>query len=192
MLLTEIAEAIVELLNSSPGSWTTESGIVAKVTLDWSTCLKSTDLQVLVVPEMGQYNMEASGHRKVYINTNKLKFVSIMVGKGFDSLPTDDDVAPWSDCKEMMDVRERITQFMIANPIEGIALQDIEEIPVDELELNHRNFLAMNQLGYEVIECGSGPGLLSSSIASVEESTRELRLASIKQRLSSGKKLGSR
>jgi hypothetical protein len=122
MLLTEIAEAIVELLNSSPGSWTTESGIVARVTLDWSTCLKSTDLQVLVVPEMVQYNMEASGHRKVYINTNKLKFVSIMVGKGFDSLPTDDDVAPWSDCKEMMDVRERITQFMIANPIEGIAL----------------------------------------------------------------------
>jgi hypothetical protein len=162
MLLTEIAEAVAELLNSSPGSWTTESGIEARVTLDWSTCLKKTSLQVLVVPEMVQYNIEAAGHRKRYVNVNTMKFISIMVGKGFTSLPTNDDVAPWAECKEMVNIRERITQFIIANPIAGISLQDIEEIPIDELELNHRNFLAMNQLGYEIIQCGSGPDLLSS------------------------------
>jgi hypothetical protein len=161
MLLTEIAEALVELLNSSPEKWTTETGIVARTTLDWSTCLRKTTLQVLVVPEMVQYNLESAGHRKRFVNVPALKFVSIMVGKGFNSLPTDDDVAPWEECKEMVNIRERITQFIIANPIAGISLQDIEEIPIDELELNHRNFLAMNQLGYEIIQCGSGPDLLS-------------------------------
>jgi len=162
MLLTEIAEALVELLNSSPEKWTTESGIVARTTLDWSTCLRKTTLQVLVVPEMVQYNLESAGHRKRFVNLSTMKFVSIMVGKGFSSLPTDDDVAPWDECKEMVNIRERITQFVIANPIPGISLQDIEEIPIDELELNHRNFLAMNQLGYEIVQCGSGPDLLSS------------------------------
>ena len=162
MLLTELAEAIAELLNSSPEKWTTETGIVARVTLDWSTCLKKTSLQVLVVPEMVQYNVESAGHRSRFVNMSSMKFISIMVGKGFSSLPTNDDVAPWEECKEMVNVRERVTQFIISNPIPGASLQDIEEIPVDELELNHRNFLAMNQLGYEIIQCGSGPDLLSS------------------------------
>lgn len=188
MLLTELAEAIRDLLNSSPESWTEEVGVEARVTLDWATCLKKTELTVLVVPEMVQYNVEAAGHRKYFVNMPRLKFVSIMVGKGFNSLPTDDDVAPWVDCKEMVNVRERITQYIIANPIPGVSLQDIEEIPIDELELNHRNFLAMNQLGYEIIQCGSGPDLLSSSTGSDVQSAKALRLDSIKRRLSSVRK----
>lgn len=162
MLLTNLAEAIVELLNASPEKWTDDSGVVARVTLDWATCLKKTSLQVLVVPEMVQYGIEAAGHRRRFVNLSAMKYVSIMVGRGFNSLPTNDDIAPWEECKQLVDVRERITQFIIANPIEGASLQEIEEIPVDELELNHRNFLAMNQLGYEIIQCGSGPDLLSS------------------------------
>lgn len=192
MLLTELAEAIRDLLNSSPESWTEEVGVEARVTLDWSTCLKKTELQVLVVPEMVQYNVEQAGHRKYFVNMPRMKFVSIMVGKGFNSLPTDDDVAPWSECKEMVNVRERITQYIIANPIPGLSLQDIEEIPIDELELNHRNFLAMNQLGYEIIQCGSGPDLLSSSTDSDVQSAKALRLDSIKRRLSSVRKPESR
>lgn len=178
MLLTELAEAIVTLLNSSPESWCgDEVGIEARVTLDWAGCLSKTSLQVLVVPEMNQYNVEAAGHRKTFVNMPVLKFVSIMVGKGFTSLPTTDDVAPWTETKPLVDIRERITQFIIANPIEGAALQDIEEMPVDELELNHRNFLAMNQLGYEIIQCGSGPDLSSLSIGSSVESGRVLSRA---------------
>lgn len=192
MLLTEIAEAIAELLNSSPESWTQEEGIVARVTLDWSTCLKRTSLQVLVVPEMVQYNIEGAGHRKSFVNVPVLKFVSIMVGKGFSSLPINDDVAPWDECKELVNIRERITQFIIANPIPGISLQDIEEIPIDELELNHRNFLAMNQLGYEIVQCGSGPDLSSLSTGLSVVSEQESRQGFIKQQHLSVRRRGNR
>jgi hypothetical protein len=186
MLLTDIAEQLTTLLNTSPEEWTTESDVVARTTLDWATCLRKSTLQVLVVPEMVQYNIEQSQRRLTFTNANTMKFISIMVGRGFNDLPTDDDVAPWSECKALMDTRERITQFIIANPLEGIDLMDIEEIPVDELELNHRNFIAVNQLGYQVIQCGSRPGSSYSLTASVEKLGREQRLASIKQRLSSG------
>lgn len=178
MLLTELAETIAELLNSSPESWCgDETGIEARVTLDWAGCLRKTALQVLVVPEMNQYQTEAAGHRKHFVNIGTLKFISIMVGKGFNSLPTSDDVAPWEETKSLLDIRERVTQFVIANPIEGASLQDIEEMPVDELELNHRNFLAMNQLGYEIIQCGSGPDLSSLSTGLSVESGRALSRA---------------
>jgi len=154
MLLTDIAVAIKDLLNSSPGEWTSEAGVVARVTLDWATCLNKTELQVLVVPEMVQYNIEQSDRRRKFITVNSMKFVSIMVGRGFTDLPTDDDVAPWAESKTLMDTREKITKYIISHPLPGIDLMDIEEIPVDELELNHRNFIAVNQLGYQVLQCG--------------------------------------
>lgn len=161
MLLTTLTDTIVTSLNSSPEIWT-ELSVTAVATLDWSGCLTKTQLQVLIVPEMVQYNLEQSARRRTIITTNSVKFVSVMVGKGFESLPTGDDVAPWADCKAMLDIRERITQFLISLPISGVALIDIEEIPVDELELNHRNFVAVTQFGYEDLQCGLGPDLLSS------------------------------
>jgi hypothetical protein len=162
MLLTDIAIALRDLLNLSPEKWSAQAGIEARLTLDWVTCLQKTSLQVLIVPEMVQYNLEQSDRRRRFTNVQATKFITIMVGKGFESLPTNDDVTPWEESKELLDVRERITQFVIANPLPGLALIDIEEIPIDELELNHRNFIAVNQLGYQVIQCGSAPDLLSS------------------------------
>lgn len=164
MLLADIAEAVADILNSSPGKWTTEPGVVAKVTLDWAGCLRKTNLQVLVVPEMVQYDLENSSGRRKFIGVNSVKFISVMVGKGFDSLPTSDSVAPWEECKELVSVRERVTQLLIANKatIPDANLIDLEETPVDEMAIDHRNFVAMTQLGYEVIQCGSGPDLLSS------------------------------
>ena len=162
MLLTEIAEWIVTQLNSSPEKWTEDSGVVARNTIDWATCLRDSNIQVLVVPEMVQYNMEASTGRTRKITVNTLKMVSVMIGKGFTSLPTNDDVAPWAECKELLNVRERVTQFLIDAHDPRFTLVDIEEIPVDELELNHRNFIAVSQFGYELLQCGSAPNLRSS------------------------------
>src|SRR5690606_2650730 len=163
MLLTEIAEAVRDTLNSPPGKWAT-GNTGAKVTLDWAGCLSKTDLQVLIVPEMVQYDLENSSGRRKFIGVNTIKFISVMVGRGFNSLPTSDSICPWPEAKELMDVRERVTQFLIANSaLTGeVKLVDLEETPVDELALDHRNFVAMTQLGYEVIQCGSGPDLLSS------------------------------
>lgn len=172
MLLTEIAEAMVTMLNSSPGKWTEVAGVEARTTLDYVTCMAKGTLQVLVVPEMVQYNLEQSTHLRgsrrgsAIHQIEAVKFVTLMVGKSFESLPTSDDVTPWDESKELLNIRERATQFLIANPItvngKQLKLADIEEIPVDELELDNRNFVAVTQFGYEIGQCGSGPDLLSS------------------------------
>jgi hypothetical protein len=60
----------------------------------------------------------------------------------------------------LLDLRERITQLIIANPIPKAKLIDIEEMPVDEMQLDHRNFNAVTQFGFNLGQCGSGPDLL--------------------------------
>lgn len=171
MLLTELAETVTTLLNSSQESWTEDSGVVVRTTLDWVTCLSKTSLQVLIVPEMVQYNISASTsirgtRRGRYHQVETTKFVSLMVGRSFLSLPTNDDVTPWAESKELLNIRERITQYLLSNPItfggKVYGLGDVEEIPVDEIELDNRNFIAVTQLGYEVGQCGSAPDLISS------------------------------
>lgn len=171
MLLTELAETITTKLNSSQEKWTSETGVTARTTLDWVTCLSKTSIQVLVVPEMVQYTLDSSlplrgSKRGTFNQVEALKFVSLMVGKSFESLPTDDDVTPWAESKELLNIRERVTQYLLANPIvfggKTYGIADVEEIPVDELELDNRNFIAVTQFGYSVGQCGSAPDLLSS------------------------------
>jgi hypothetical protein len=167
MLVTEIAEAIVTLLNLSPEKWTT-ANVQAKVVLDWATCLNKTQLQVLVVPDTCTYNLEESSNRRNVVRVNTTKSIVIMVARGFVGLDNENDVAPWSETKVLLDTRERISQYLLANPIPNLKIVELEEVAVDELEMDHRNFAAMTQIGYQVIQCGSGPGLLSSSTDSEE------------------------
>lgn len=162
MLLTEVAEAVTELLNSSPEKWCGDEDLRAKEALDWITCLRKTELQVLIVPDSCAYNLENVSARRRQVLTETTKTVVVMIAKGFIGLDTDNDVAPWSESKELLNIRERISQFLLANPIEGLKIVNLEEVAVDELEIDHRNFMAMSQISYQVIQCGSGPGLLSS------------------------------
>lgn len=171
MLLTELAETVTSLLNSSQERWTAVEGVTVRTTLDWVTCLSKTSLQVLIVPEMVQYNLDGSlplrgSRRGTYNQVEATKFISLMVGKSFETLPTNDDVTPWAESKELLNIRERITQYLLTNPItfggKVYGIGDVEEIPVDELELDNRNFIAVTQFGYSVGQCGSAPDLLSS------------------------------
>ena len=162
MLLTTLAETSVTLLNTSPEKWQAEEPyITARITMDWVTSLKATELQVLVVPELVQYDMESSGGRRhPAVIVESTKFVSVMIGKGFSGIDLNNDVAPWSESKALLDLRERITQLIIGNPIPKAKLVDVEEMPVDEMQLDHRNFNAVTQFGFNLGQCGSGPDLL--------------------------------
>jgi len=161
MLLTEVAEAVTTSLNLSPGSWSGDATLRAKESLDWVSCLRKTELQVLVVPDTCAYNLETISSRRRVITTECVKTLVIMVAKGFVGLSTENDVAPWTEVKELLNIRERISQYLLATPLEPLKIVGIEEVAVDELEIDHRNFMAMTQISYQVIQCGSGPGLLS-------------------------------
>jgi len=162
MLLTKIAQELTDTLNSSPEKWCSESGVKARLTLDWATCLKADILQVLIVPDFVQFNLEQSQGRREWQQLNTIKYISVIVGRKFKMLPTSNDVAPWEECKSLVDTRERVVQFALANPVYGYKVTEIEEQPIDEMELNNRNFVAVSALGYGVEQCGSGPDLLSS------------------------------
>lgn len=162
MLLTQLAQELTDNLNSSPEKWCEESGVTARLTLDWATCLNSDVLQVLIVPDFVQFNLEQSQGRRGWHQLNTTKYISVIVGRKFQLRPTSNDVAPWVECKSLVDTRERIVQFALANPVSGYKVTEIEEQPIDEMELNNRNFVAVSALGYGVEQCGSGPDLLSS------------------------------
>lgn len=163
MLLTTLVEAVVAIINSSPEKWrgAEGAGISAVPTMDWVTCLSSTtDLQVLVSPEFNQYNLEGSTGRRTILSFTTAKYISITVGRGFKELPTNNDIAPWTECKAILNLRERITQHVIANPIAGLKIVDLEELPPDELQLDKRNFNSTIQIGFGTEQCGNGPDLL--------------------------------
>lgn len=160
MLVTQLVDDIVAALNLSPEKW--GDGTLAIATMDYVTCLSKTQLQVLVVPDLVTYNFEAPASRRRINNVSTLKSISIMVGKSFVGLALNDDVAPWAETKGLMNIRERICQFLIATPIPGLALVGIEETPVDELALDERNFIAISTFNYDTVQCGSGPDLQSS------------------------------
>jgi hypothetical protein len=192
MYLDELVDAVVELLNSSQESWVGDFEVEAQPTLDWATCLTKTELQVLVVPDINGYNLEQSLGRRNYIQLNTTKNIMVMVGKGFELLSESDDVAPWEESKVLIRLRESIAKFLIANsPIEKMKLISVEDVPIDELEMDHRNFIAVVQLAYEDLTCGSPQELQSSSQALDAQSGKAKVRAYLRQQLSSAKKQDS-
>jgi hypothetical protein len=188
MYLDDLVDAVVELLNSSQENWAGGFEVEAEATLDWATCLEKNALQVLVVPDINTYNLEASPGRRNYIQLNTQKNIMVMVGKGFNLLSESDDVAPWDETRVLIRLRETIGKFLIANPIENLRLLSIEEIPIDELELDHRNFVGVIQASYQDLTCGSPQELQSSSVLSEDQSGKAKVRAYLRQQLSSAKR----
>jgi hypothetical protein len=155
MLITDLALSIQESLNSTPESWDLELGLEAVVAIDWVVVLNQSGIKVILSPELNQYNIEASpgrGGRK--ININVTKYVHLIIGKNFESLADTNDIAPWDELKQLLDIRELIELFMIRNQPLGVQLTSVEAQPVDEQQLDYRNFNTITSFGYEASECG--------------------------------------
>jgi len=188
MYLDELVDAVVELLDSSQEIWAGDLEVVPEAAVDWATCLLKQQLQVLVVPDVNAYNLEQSPGRRTPIQLNTSKNIMVMIGKGFELLSESDDVAPWTESKVLIRLRESIAKFLIANQIENLKLISIEEVPIDELEMDHRNFIAVIQVAYQDLTCGSPQGLQSSSVALEGQSGKAKLRAYLRQQVSSAKR----
>lgn len=148
MLLSELSEQLLAILNSHPEGL---GGVVARLTVDWVTALEQEGLQVILTPQFVQYTAEESQGRRQQITIHTVKYISLIVAKSLEQLPTSGDVAPWEETKDLLDIRERCEQYLIINWPAGTRLVDIESSQVDELQLDHRNFNAVTSFGYEIL-----------------------------------------
>lgn len=155
MLLSELAVNLTAHLNTNKAKWTT-SNITVKTELDPYLCILP-ELGVYIVPGFIQYNVSASGTRprRVVGQTNNTLFCNLIVSKVFTELPTGDGVANWSEAYPIVDLRERAERYLMKYTFPGITLASVEPQPIEEAELDNRNFIAMTTFGFEQTECVS-------------------------------------
>lgn len=147
MMISELAETLVETLNSHPEkSWPD-----AEVALDYVSVLSSPGLKVIVSPDLVQLTAEQSQGRKQFLNIHQVLLVHLIVGRSFDGLIKGNDVAPWSECKELLDVYQKTQRILAFNWPARTRLVSIDPQPVDEQQLDYRNFNVFTTFGYEVI-----------------------------------------
>lgn len=190
MLLTNLVETLVTYLNSNTEVWAEELSIAAKAELDPSAIVLS-DLGVYLVPNFVAYNLEGIKPRGQAIGTNDTLYVDLIVSRVFSELPSGDGVANWNEAKVLMNIRERCERRLIAWDGVGLTIVSIDPNPLVQLELDHRNFVAITTFGYEQTSCKSehesnySSGLLSVGTRS------QLREASIQSVLSSVRRRGN-
>lgn len=150
MLLSELAEEIVSILNAAPDKdWPD-----AEVALDYVGCLStSSGMKVIITPELVQQTVESSQGRRRLVNTNEILIIHLIVGKRFTDMPNNDDVAPWFECKELLDIYHKSQRFLMFNWPEKVRLVSVEPHPVDEQQMDYRNFNVFTTFGYEQITC---------------------------------------
>lgn len=158
MRLTELAETIRDFLNSTQENWDQGLGLEAIVAVDWVNVLKQPGIQIIISPELNQYTIESSSGRKRIISVDTIKFLHLIIGKTFESLPNNDDVAPWEELKQICDIREDLEMLLISNWPPGTQLLSVETQPIDEQQLDYRNFNALTSFGYSVQSCNIQQG----------------------------------
>lgn len=149
--LSQLAEDVTAILNNH-----LPPEIRAVTTLDWVAYLTSNkQLTVLVCPDVNQYNIETSTGRRRLVQVHVTKYINVIVGKTFVGIDQSGDIAPWSESVDIIDTREMIEDILVANWPNGTQLVSIEAAPIDEQELDNRNFSSITAFGYDVMQCGS-------------------------------------
>ena len=193
MLLTELTDLIVEQLNDKQSLWK-PPGLVVKAipTIDWVGAIYETGFKVLVVPELIQYNIGEDNTREKVKTLSKIKYISVLVGKTFTSKTDINQAATWDETKDISDARERIEDLLVTTNYfpQKLTLVEVESQPIDEQELDRRNFNAVTSFGFENIECGLNQELPSTVQSLSQEQTGLLDIASVRRQHLSRRRLG--
>ena len=154
MLLSTLAEELTVHLNSAPERWAGEEEVTSKTELDPSKFLLK-ELGVYVLPQFVDYNVEISkprGQPKVISN---VLYVSMVVSRVFLELPMSDGVANWPESKVLLDIRQRAELWVLQYSTPSLTILSVDAEPLEELELNNRNFVALTTFGFQQSSCGT-------------------------------------
>lgn len=195
MLLTDLAVNIAERLNKNKSIWNKLPLVVdAEVCIDWVSEVCQDGYKVLVVPELNQYASDETTTREHVKVLNVNKYISILVGYTFSSLPTNDTVASWKEMKYIVDTRELLEMFLIKGDYTdlGLNISEIESQPINEQELDRRNFNAVTSIAFNDVLCNSIQEYSFTSGHSIDSIESPETRASIRRAALSERKLGRR
>jgi hypothetical protein len=163
----DITEEIVEQINTN---FISSQGMLveAEAALDPQKCLDHDELRCFVVPDIVSYNLNQSKGRKSIVSINSLKFVSVILSTTFKALNKGPDLTTWTEAKKVLKTRYELDAFLLTLIIDGNIVTEIESNLPDEVEQDHRNFVTVTSLGFQVIECGTQP----ESLLSLQSSRR--------------------
>lgn len=195
MLLTELTELIVSILNDTRNIWKPANNVVTAVpVIDWVQTLYNPGLKVLVVPELNQYIIDESNTREKVKVLSQVKYVSVLIGFTFTDPTLNNTAATWAQTKMISDTREHIENIITTTDYstQKIALVEVEAQPIEEQELNRRNFNAVTSFGFENLQCGYNHELTSTTGGLRTRQLKPQDTALVRQQALSQRKLGRR
>ena len=181
MLLSELAEAVTNYLNAQRSEWAPET-VVAKTELDPDKMLIN-GLGVYIVPITINYSSDGVAPRGGIIPIQRALRLALVISRVFSQLPTmgSDGVTNWEEAKIMLDTTEKAEKVIMGFQTSALTLIDVEPNPIEELELDHRNFVCLTSFAWQEVECESPLGLrtLSNGLNILARSGRIMLLANL-------------
>jgi hypothetical protein len=155
MLLTELAEAVTQFLNDRRADWAPET-VTAKTELDPDKMLINA-LGVYITPLATNYSFDGAQGRGRLVTSLYTPRLALIVSRVFTELRTmdSDGVTNWSEAKIMLDTREKAELVILEFQSPNLTLLSVDPEPPEELELDHRNFVAMTQFTWQGVRCVS-------------------------------------
>ncbi len=161
MYLTEIAEAIVSAINTSPpekwggGLVLPDDLPVLVEDLDPQTTTDNTEAGIYVIPMYSEYDLGKSreigrGAKLAPIPTIRYLTVAICVpfSHKFEKNEAT-GVTPKAEWSVLSNLREDIEEFLLTTSISGLKVVSIESSPADEVALDSRLYLVPIIVGYK-------------------------------------------
>jgi hypothetical protein len=159
MNMTELAEEIVEFLNTTPGeTWTDldvgPSGYVeAEFGLDPNEQFQRGKKSLWIIPWLTEYMMEESQGRTRKVNINRRPRVVMALSIPIEETDTNRlDVGSKEAIKRVINLREDIEKAIITHQW-PLTLVDVEAEPPETIALNKRWFYVVTQFLFEGVTC---------------------------------------
>ena len=144
MKLSEVAEWARDILIAG--------AIPAKVELDPLLCCLP-ELGVYIGPSTVMYILQGNRARNKQQCTQRVHAVNLIVSKQFLDLPQEgtEGIANWDEVVPLIDKREEAEQLLIDAAHNSFTLSDVQPQPLEEIQMDYRNFIAMTTFFYEEI-----------------------------------------
>lgn len=179
MNLTALVEEIENrLLNSDPSNWSSivvgTGALVPIKAIDPRACFREPGINLYLIPEFVEFSIGDSGRREFVKVSRTIKFVTTVITKKYESKSPIGDATTWSEGRQLIDLREELDRFLIAQDWRPMVIQDFLTEPPDEFEQEARYFVSVTQLGFGTQEpCGPGPHSSSRNLNAVSRLGRK-------------------
>lgn len=109
--------------------------------------------RIFVIPDTYDLNIGASNRRQKVITLMKAMYITVSFSKKFEEVD-DVDIAPWTEIKPLLDLREDLSIHLATRQYVGAELIEAELNVIDDQEKSNRQFLSFLTMGFQSSESG--------------------------------------